>query len=376
VVFRLDVALGVAVAAVVLGSGMATAARKAGLIGLALGLLPWVPHLLIAGPSSVFHGLVTDPLQLQAGNKLPVPPDPNHLSGFIESFINFARVPWPFPRPSSSAQLTAWFFFMVFALVATIAVAVWALARARTPRARVLLTLGLLGVTFMPTVLQRADAAHLNNVASIVFPSLVFAGSELVTVFASGRARTALDALNGIVVLVLVCGLTATWTAASYWDDVLVSAGVRDQKSVRITHDGRSFYVDRLSHSEVNDVLRTVDRTANPGDRLLVGPADLRRTPYIDSMFYYLLPHLDPATRFIYMNPAVALHNSKELDDDLRSADVLVLSKQWANWREPNDSVKFGPATANEIVQREFCRVPLEEQHPTQYYEVYRRCRR
>ena len=34
------------------------------------------------------------------------------------------------------------------------------------------------------------------------------------------------------------------------------------------------------------------------GERLLVGPSDLRRTWYSDAFFYYLFPELTPATYF------------------------------------------------------------------------------
>jgi len=49
---------------------------------------------------------------------------------------------------------------------------------------------------------------------------------------------------------------------------------------------------------------------SKPGERLLVGPSDLRRTWYSDAFFYYLFPELTPATRFIEMDPS-------DLTDDL-----------------------------------------------------------
>jgi hypothetical protein len=375
-VFRADVAIGVVAALVVLGWRSPPWLRRDAIVGFAVGLVPWVVHVAMAGPGTVFRGLVTDPLHLQPSNEMPVPPNPRIVHGFIESFIYSANPKWPLPRLSFAAQLTAWFFLIVFALVATLAVALWARRRARTVRATLLLALGVLGVGLMPSVVQRADASHLNNLGALVFPALVFAGSEMVTVVHDDRRRTVLDALAATLVVVLVAGLTATWTSAAYLDDVLVSAGERDQKAASFSHRGRTFYFAPNNIPEVRDVVETVERVSKPGERLFVGPQDLRRTPYNDSMIYYLLPQLRPATRFIYMNPAVALHDHDELADDVASADVLVLSRQWDQWKEPNDSVKYGPGTANDVVRDEFCEVPLRSEHQTSLYRVYRRCRR
>jgi hypothetical protein len=350
--------------------------RRAGLLGVGVGVVPWVVHLAMAGPATVFRGLVTDPLNLQPSNKMPVPPNPRLVNGFIESFIYAAKPQWPLPRLSYAAQLTAWFFLIVFALVATLAVAVWALRRTHTTRATMLLALGILGVALMPSVVQRADASHLNNLGALVFPAMIFAGSELVATVHDSRRRVFFDVLSAAVVLVSVAGLTATWTSAAYLDDVLVSVGARDQRATSFTHRGRTFFFAPNNVPEVRDVVETVERVSQPGARLFVGPQDLRRTPYNDSMIYYLLPQLRPATRFIYMNPAVALHDHDELADDVASADVLVLSRQWDQWREPNDSVKYGPDTANDVVRREFCDVPLESRNERSLYRVYRKCRR
>jgi hypothetical protein len=50
-------------------------------------------------------------------------------------------------------------------------------------------------------------------------------------------------------------------------------------------------------------LLDRIERIAAPGDRLFVGPADLRRTNYNDTFLYHLLPQLRAATYFLEMNP-------------------------------------------------------------------------
>jgi hypothetical protein len=96
---------------------------------------------------------------------------------------------------------------------------------------------------------------------------------------------------------------------------------------------------------------------SRPGDRLFVGPGDLRKTPYSDAFLYYLLPQLPPATRYIEMDPGVADAADSGLDDDLASADVVVLSHVWDVWREPNDSRKVGSDKPVHVLEDDFCLV-------------------
>ncbi|MDQ1521854.1 MAG: hypothetical protein QOI55_2927, partial [Actinomycetota bacterium] len=323
-VFRLDVAFGMIAVAAIFAWPLAARLRRIELAGFVAGLLPWLAHLATAGPSAVFRGLVLDPLHLRNGNKVPVPPDPHRINGFIESFINIAIPKWPFPRPSAAAQLTWWFFLIVFAIVMTFAVAIWTIRRRRSPRAWILLALAAMSVGLVPSMLQRDDAAHLNNMGAVVFPAAIFALTEVVGAGAGAtRSRVLRHGAVGLAALVVVGALTATWTAAAYVDDVRVSLHRRAPGSVKLTHRGRDFYFPASAVPGVRAMLDTVERVSHPGDRLLVGPTDLRRTPYIDSVVYYLLPQLPPATRFVYMNPATALHDYRELADDVASADVL-----------------------------------------------------
>jgi hypothetical protein len=85
-----------------------------------------------------------------------------------------------------------------------------------------------------------------------------------------------------------------------------------------------------------------------------------------------MLPDLDPATYYIEMDPGVANRSGSGLADDLRSADIAILSSVWKDWDEPNDSVKFGPNRPNEILKRDFCLV--EKFGRGGVYELYRRC--
>jgi hypothetical protein len=112
------------------------------------------------------------------------------------------------------------------------------------------------------------------------------------------------------------------------------------------------------------------------GQRLFVGPIDLRRTPYSDAFFYFLYPELVPATYYIEMDPFDSKPGSK-LAGDVRSADWLILSGVWANWDEPNDSRRYGSDLPNEIVRAQFCQVGSygrRDDGGGPLFELWRRC--
>ena len=97
-----------------------------------------------------------------------------------------------------------------------------------------------------------------------------------------------------------------------------------------------------------------IERVFSPGDRLFVGTSDLRKTPYSDAFLYHLFPELDPATRYIEMDPGVANEEGSGLAEDLASADVAVLSRIWNDWNEPNDSRVVGSDESNRVLEDQF----------------------
>ena len=85
-------------------------------------------------------------------------------------------------------------------------------------------------------------------------------------------------------------------------------------------------------------VLSDVSAVTQPGQRLFVGPANLRRTNYNDTYIYGLLPELEPGSYFLEKNPDSANRPRSRLASDVATADVVILTTAYDGWREPNDS--------------------------------------
>jgi len=145
--------------------------------------------------------------------------------------------------------------------------------------------------------------------------------------------------------------------------------GTTSRSSFLIKRNGREFPL--LSPSTavlVEQMLEKLDLLSKPGERLFVGPADLRRTNYSDAFIYHLMPKLRPASRFIEMNPFSANAPGSRLASDLEQADWIVLNRAWDDWPEQNRSRENGPDAPLQVVRNNFI---LVEEYGS--FELFRR---
>ncbi len=135
--YRIDLALALVLAGGAALWGLPRVTVKRALAGLVIGLVPYLVHVVLAGPGTVWRGMLVDPIfHLRAGRSLPIPPNPDHLEGIAKVIVLFDRS-WPLPRLSIPQQLFAWFVLLVLLAVALVALGAWLVRRApaRVPAA-------------------------------------------------------------------------------------------------------------------------------------------------------------------------------------------------------------------------------------------------
>lgn len=370
--FRLDLAVAVTLGAGACALGMDAVRRNRLLTGIAVGVSPYVVHLATAGPGNVVEGMVLDPVfRLRGGRSLPVPPDWSSPDGFLERAGALQQISWPLPELSTAKQLFVWFFLLLAVVALSLVVAARTVrSEPGSHRARVLLVVTLFGAGLLPQALQRVDSAHFQWVGCVPFGFLPVVLFELVRRRAPGVSRGRLALASGASVLALMVLVIPNFTVRRYADYTAQTFGFH-RTAHRIEHEGRVFYYGRADRAEAaNRVVAEAARITDPGDRLFVGPVDLRKTPYSDAYLYHLLDDLEPATYYIEMDPGVANAEGSGLADDLASADVAILSAIWEDWEEPNDSREIGSSEAAAVLEREFCLVDTY----LDLYQLWRRC--
>lgn len=379
--YRLDLAVAVGAAGLVVASSLDRPRRQRLLLGLAGGCSPYLVHLAMAGPWPTFKGLVLEPVfELRGGRHLPIPPSTDRFDGFLQGAGALDQPPWPLPAFGGPRQLWLWFFALL--AVGVVLIAAGLVARRRTGRSR-MLAIAAFSVGMFPQALQRPDSTHLAWVGCVAFAVLPAAVIELRTGVraASGREdRTSRGVLVGAVATpaMLLLVVAPYFTYRSYAEATAQSFGYRFTEGL-IAHDGRRFpYKRQDAVIAVNEMLPVVAALTKPGDRLIVGPGDLRKTPYSEAFLYYLLPDLVPGTRYIEMDPGIANAPDSLLAAEIERADVVILSTIRDDWNEPNDSLELGPSTPNEVLARHFCLIrkfgigPFDPERGL--YELYLRC--
>ena len=113
-------------------------------------------------------------------------------------------------------------------------------------------------------------------------------------------------------------------------------------------------FLPNIPPEQLQKVLQFLDANSKPGERLFVGPGDLRRAFANDVFVYHLLPWLTPATYFLEMNPFSANRPNSRLASDIASADWVVLNSAWDHPREHNLSSQNGPDEPNAVVRDHF----------------------
>ncbi|MGH9120201.1 MAG: hypothetical protein ACRD0A_20735 [Acidimicrobiales bacterium] len=368
--YRLDLVLAVGLAAAVIATGLDRATRRRGLIALAVGLSPYLIHLLTAGPANVVDGMLIEPVfGLRGGRGLPLPPATGDFyDGFLQQVGTIDEPPWPLPALRGPLQLALWLGL----LLVVVGVLAWAGLRAFRRGERRLLAIAGFGAGLLPQALQRADSTHVAWVACVAFGVLPAAIMELTR---GHHQRVRVLAAVGLPLLVTLA-VIPYFTWRPYADAVAATFGGRPEVGTMRNGDRTFLYGRPEAVDAVNDLLPVVDDITDPGDRLFVGPGDLRKTPYNEAFLYHLLPELVPATRYIEMDPGVANAADSGLADEVASADVLILSTIRDAWTEPNGSRDFGPDEPNQVVARDFCLVGAygDGDGDRGLYEVYRRC--
>ena len=376
--FRPDIVIAVSIALACAGWAMRRRAWKPLVIGGFVGLLPMWVHLAIAGPVPVFEGIVLDPVfRLRPGRELPTPPSWSVVDGALQAVAEGVPPWWGLPAPAASQQLFLWFFSVA---IIAIAVPLWAWRRRRAGATdeltMVLLAAGLFGLGILPQALQRPDSTHLAWVAVGSWPllaaSIVDVRSRRVADREPGPARRWGPVAAGLgTVAVLMLVIAPFYTYRHYVLHTRVSAGELPLPFL-VERDGRRFWFgDAFVASALNQMVADLDELTEPGDRLIVGPADLSRTIYSDVAVYFLFPELDPATYFIEMDPGLADTEGSGLADDITTADFLVLTNIWTGWNEPNASSEFLSQEANQAVADNFC---LISQYEENLVMIFQRC--
>lgn len=331
--FRQDIGLAVAAAGGLLLFGKSWRQRRWYCAGFLVALFPLGLLALIIGIRPIVENLFVHPIVVSsAGRRLPV-------TGpfFAYSLVSIG--------------------IGVVALLASLTAVRRGIAQSS---AKLLLVVSVFALALSSQALQRADEVHLAMFACISVPWAFVCIS-----FLSSSWRPKWN-----VFIVMVVTLAVLLGLISFAQPKLL----RDGRSVLLalfrsdlgippvaTIRGREFPAGNAEDVRaINLICERLLQEGSQGQRLFVGPRDLRRAICNDTFLYYLLPDFTPASYFLEMNPLSANGPHSHLADELKTADWIILTTMWDNWIEPNASSQLGPDTPLRVVATEFILIAHE----------------
>jgi hypothetical protein len=349
IAFRPQLGLAIVAGALPLLAGLAPGSWKRLGAWMLAGALPLWVHLVLAGPGNVFENLVTDAF-FRSGPQSTLP-----LPGL----------------GTPDGRLLA---LMAASLAVLIACAVIAWRRAgRVPESLRLASLALFCLGLLPQTLGRPDGGHIVMVACVSVPLVAVAlASPLVLGRLPSLSRQALAAGSCALALALggwfivQRGRSGVERALGVSDDVAFATYA--DKGTWIHHDGRSFPVQGAFVGSINAALAAIDRLSSPGDKIVVGPDDLRRTYFNLTYLYHLLPDLEPGTYYLTMDAGTANREGSSFAADIAGADVVVLGTG-TDWHLSSPNSELGSDDATQVLADDFC---LREEIPP--LRIYTRC--
>jgi hypothetical protein len=340
--YRVDFGLALIAGTLPLFLSIKSDAKWKFLAGMTLGLLPLMWLAVAIGPAQLAYRLFWHPVfELRLWGYLPI--------------------------STADPGVLCLFYLQVMACALNLAAAFLALRESKSNLGRVFLGVTLFGLGLTYYALSRFDSGHVLNAALVsvsILPLSIF-------IFVSALARKSPRWIMSIVAILLVIAAThllaPTFTRHFYrgfsvalgFTPARPSASTAEVQpgdaAIFVNHNGRSFpFGFSYAAEDADKVLNELQRVSLPGQRLFVGPGDLRRAAYCDTYIYHMLPQLRPATYFLEMNPGSVNAPHSRLADDMATADWLVLNRRWDFINEPNQSSQFGSDEANQVILNGF----------------------
>jgi hypothetical protein len=328
---RFDFAPAIVIAAVPLLTLAPRRARLEFLYGIFAAVATYTVHLAVVGPERAAR-LVSDLLSTGSGRRLPV------------------QSPRNYPENLLTVSMLLSLAFLVLGVV------LWR-RRSSDPTPRIMVAVATVDLMLLPWALFRLDAFHVRPVALVPLSLAPAVALYLLRGVSRSRLRSIASAS------VIVVTLATMWSLGGFAPD-----RIHDLRGVRSGYRG---FVDDDSRVATHAVVTRLRHLSRPGESVFIGPQDLRRTNYGPTYMYFELPELRPASYYMEMNPGTANRAGSGLADDLRGADWLILTTEWDDWNEPNDSSKNGSPEPNRVVRENFCLRLRSGQ-----YRLYERCDR
>lgn len=329
--FRLDLAPALVLAAIPNFLLLSSKERVLFCGGIAIGLIPLAVITAMVGFSAIAENLFILPVLVESkGRHLPL---------------------FTVPRP-----LLALFIFHLTACIINLAASVSLLCKSQSSgENRGFLSVALLAFAISQQAMQRMDIVHTACVAFLsigILPTGITILLNQFSVFARPRYSRLLVSFVAAAAPLLLFGIMPD-LLATLKPRFTTAFSLDDSRDTSVHVKARQYPLAAYA-DPAQKIMDFLVKYSRPGQRIFVGPGDLRYAYATDSFFYYLTPWLTPATYYLEMNPLSPNREGSRLLGDVKSADWILLNASWQRTDKGNLSNLPGPNSPNEAIQTDF----------------------
>jgi len=297
--------------------------------GFILGNIPMLIQVLIATPRAVWNNLVSYPVFVVREGRV---------------------IHWENIQPTLKPLL-------LLAVVLAIAniITGW-IAWRRDRGAPLYLAVSVLGAALIHQTLQRCDLAHLAMGSLVTFPL-----GAVTVQFWIERWLPWKNRFLQIAVGAAACIALFSIAAPGYLQKIALPQ-LREVVTQEASHPrnvisgGRSWPLDPPAAAfHTTQLLNYINDHSQPGEKLFVGPSDLRRTYFNDLHFYHLLmPRLVPSGYFLELNPLLTNSETSGIDRQIADSHWVITNEIYDRFHEANRSSELGSEKPNLVLKAQF----------------------
>lgn len=298
------------------------------LAGFLIGNLPMLLHLLTAGPQALWNNLIFYPLFVVKDGRI----------------IHWAEV------KAIIKPLLALGFFLATANLVT----GWIFWRRRpdTDGTPLYFAAAVLGAGLSHQIFQRCDLAHLAMGSLITFPLGAITLHHWLP-WKKGWLQTLVGTIACVVLFTICAPSYANRIAFPQLREVVSQ---KTTPAAVLTNNNRTWPLDPpTAQFHANLILQYLHEQGRDGDKIFVGPGDLRRTFYSDLYFYHLLlPKIQPSGYFLELNPLLTNSETSGIDQQIARSQWVLLNQIYDHFFEANRSSEYGSSKPNNVLKSRF----------------------
>lgn len=300
--------------------------------GFVIGNIPMLIHLLTATPRAIWNNLIYYPLFIVKDGRI---------------------IHWADVKPVIQPLL--WLYLLLALANIITGIYIWR-RDPKNPSSLLHLAASVLGAGLAHQVFQRCDLAHLAMGSLLTLPLGAITIHFWLERWQPSKNGTLTTLAGSAICVVIFLVAAPAYFKQIALPQLIEAVTQRSASAISVVNGGRSYPISPpAAQFHATKIVEYINQHSQPGEKIFVGPGDLRRTFYADLYFYHLfLPKLSPSGYFIELNPLLTNSETSGIDQQIRGSQWVLLNQIYDHFYEANRSAELGSNKPGLVLKTHF----------------------